>query len=93
MDEKTIERIKTIITTDRLLKKHLYKDIWLSGSSTMVYPITIWKHRVDIQLDTSKNVFTKCIERIVNANKDLFKCGIFSKNDGSCPSELIFFLN
>lgn len=88
---KTEKEILKIIESDNLIKKYLYKDHWMSGSSTVVYPITVYRATIEIQLLTYKNVFNKCIDRIVKASEGLLSDGLFSKGDGSCPPKLIFY--
>lgn len=83
---KAKDEIVNAIKGDKTLAKHICKYTWLSGSSTYVYPITLWPRDVCIQLDTSKNLFKKCIERILAKYPNLFKDGYFCKNDGYCPA-------
>lgn len=84
------------IKQDKLLQKYLYKYTWLSGSSTIVYPIMLYDNKIwseiTLQLDTDKNVFNKLIERYIN-NFNFIEKIIFCKSDGSCPSRLIFKIN
>lgn len=79
------------IENDKLIKKYLYQGIWLSGSSTYVYPITIWNtsKQITIQLTTDKNLFNKLIKRYKNKYKNI-DYAYFWKSDGSCPSTLNF---
>ena len=87
---KKIDEIVNAIKSEKTLDKHVLRHTWMSGCSTMVYPITLWANDVSVQLDTRKNVFDKCISRIMKKNPDLFKDGYFKKNDGSCPAEVVF---
>lgn len=87
---KAINEIVSAIYSEKTLAKHIYKSTWLSGSSTTVYPIEIYERDVCIQLDTHKNVFKKCIEKIIANYPHLFNDGYFCKLDGSCPSEIRF---
>lgn len=89
----TKDEILNIIESDSLIEKYLYDHHWISGSSTVVYPITVWSGSITIQLATRKNVFSKCIERIVKVSDGLLSDGIFSKGDGSCPATLNFYFN
>ena len=91
MNNITKERINKFIEDfkkEKLVQKYLYKYTWLSGSSTTVYPITIWKDYIEIQWSSDKNIFKKFIDRIVNNNADMFTNGLFWKSDGSCPSNI-----
>lgn len=90
-----MENILNEIKQDKLINKYLYQHTWLSGSSTYVYPIEIWKNKDDsireirIQINAKRNCFRKLIERYQNKYQDI-KYAYFTKNDDSCPSELVF---
>ena len=86
-----MEKILKEIQNDKLINKYLYKYTWLSGSSTTVYPITVWEKdkTIVIQINTDKNFFKKLIERYKNKYKNIENADFF-KSDGSCPSRLIF---
>lgn len=93
-------RIKDIIediNNDKIINKHICNYIWVSGSSTQVYPLTIWLNQdfsikeISIQINDNKNVFEKLIERYKNKYKDI-DYGYFYKNDGSCPNTLTFYM-
>lgn len=91
--QELTKKLLTSIENEPIIKKHMYGSTWISGSSTTVYSIMFCQREVRIQLDTSKNVFKKFIERFVKHNSDLIVGGGFSANDGSCPSELYFYYN
>lgn len=91
--QELTKKLLTAIENETIIKRHIYGGMWLSGSSTKVYPIMFWQKEVRIQLDISKNVFKKFIERFVKEHSDLVVCGGFSANDGSCLSELYFYYN
>ena len=76
---------------EKLTKKYLINNSWLSGSSTKVYPITISDRAITFQWDSDRNIFNKFIDRIVKNNNDLFEYGSFWKSDGSCPSTISFY--
>lgn len=78
------------IANEKLCRKNLYGHTWLSGSSTEVYPITIWKSTIEIQWKGNKKVYDKFIDRMVQKYADLFEYGYFCKSDGSCPSNITF---
>lgn len=89
-----MEKILQEIQNDALINKYLYKYTWISGSSTKVYPISAkYEHNqikeIIIQIDTKKNVFNKLIQRYQNKYKKI-NYGYFTKNDDTCPSELVF---
>lgn len=79
------------IYNDKLIQKYIHKGTWLSGSSTNVYPITIWERsrKVEIQIDTKRNVFKKLIERYKEKYSEI-EYGYFWETDDSCPSQLTF---
>lgn len=84
------KEIIAAIKSDETLAKHILKHTWISGSSTEVYPITLWAYEVCVQLDSPRRMYDKCVERILRAYPHLFKDGYFRKNDDSCPAELVF---
>ena len=84
------EQIVSAIKEEPVIARHICKRHWISGSSTVVYPITLWTANVDVQLDTNRNYFDKAVARVLAKHPDLFKDGYFCKNDGSCPSEIEF---
>ena len=79
------------IYNDKLVKKYIRMGTWLSGSSTNVYPITIWEksREVVVQIKTKRNVFNKLLERYKNKYENIEYC-YFDKTDDSCPSRLVF---
>ena len=83
------------IKNDKLIQKYLCKQTWISGSSTEVAPITIWKNKnnsireIILQIDTDKNVFNRLIERYKSKYSDIDYI-YFDKTDNSCPSQLVF---
>ena len=80
-----------VALSDRMIEKHMLGHTWLSGCSTVVYPIMMWNSHVEVQLDGCKCNYTKCIKRIVDKNPNLFRCGSYIKGDGSCPSVIRFY--
>lgn len=90
---KTKDEITKIILSDKLIGKRIYPHFWMSDGGTIVHPITVWQNNITVQLATRKNVFNKCIERIVKASEGLLSDGLFSKGDGSCPATLRFYFN
>lgn len=86
--DEFIEQLKS----DKIVKKNIYSYSWLSGCSTHVSPITVWKNEIVLQWGTDRRIFDKWIKRVVERNGDLIKSGRFWKSDGSCPSTIIFWL-
>lgn len=71
---------------DKLIAKYVLKHTWLSGGNTTVYPIQGWRKTIDIQVSTHKNIFSKCIQRLISISDGKIISGKFIKSDGSCPS-------
>lgn len=84
------EEIVAAMQGDEMLAKHTLLQTWLSGSSTEVFPITLWAREVEVQLNSANRIYDKCIQRILAKYKHLFKDGYFCKHDGSCPATLVF---
>ena len=88
---KIQDQIVAAIKNEQVIAKHIDPQHWISGSSTLVYPITLWPEKVCIQMDTDHNYFEKAIKRVLDKNKDLFKNGWFWKSDGSCPNTITIY--
>ena len=94
-------RVRTFVDeflSHPLAKKHLYPFTWLSGSGTQVTPVEIYsfgggRFRVTFQWDCAKRIFGKFIDRISAQYAPLVESSCFVPNDGTCPAEIIFFLN
>ena len=91
---KIVEELKKEI----LIQKYIYKYTWLSGSSTTVYPITIYKNNrentftITIQIETKKNYFKNLLDKYKNKYKNCLY-GYFNRTDNTCPSELVLVFN
>lgn len=86
------EQLMHMISNDPFIQKYILHHTWISGENATVYPIQGWLDSIDVQINTDKNVFSKCIDRIVkNSNGALIK-GYFDKSNGSCPSRIVFKL-
>lgn len=79
--------INNLLEEEKLFKKYLRKYTWVSGSSTIVYPITICKDEIVFQLDNTRNVFNKLIDRVLK-KYDFIKYMSYWESDGSCPNTL-----
>lgn len=88
-EQKRIKQFIEEFKAEEIVKKNLYDYTWLSGSSTTVYPITIWKNEIEIQWKNDRKC-NRFINRIVEKYNDIFKSGYFWKTDGSCPSHIVF---
>lgn len=86
--------IREQILNSDFFKKYAYEHTWISGSSTVVYPLTIWPEDgireidIDIQLDRrkSKGRYAK-FRKLLSALRRRFPKmeGRFVRLDGSCP--------
>ena len=84
----------TLIEQDKTWQRYGYKDYWISGSSTIVYPITLWKNDIIVQWTKCRKItIERFINRIINKSKKLLKGKTFVKSDGFCPNYIIFFFN
>ena len=79
------------LNNETITQKYLYKHTWLSGCSTMVYPISISERDITVQWSSDKKIFDRFIQKIVKENSDLLSGGSFWKSDGSCPSTITFY--
>lgn len=81
------------VLSDPMLEKHLLDHNWLSGSSTEVYPITIGKKDITLQMNESgkrfKEAYYKAIARVCAKYPHLF-CHGYVSYDGSCPMSVTF---
>lgn len=91
--EEIIEAFIAALKNEPLVRKHLLKHTWTSGSSTVVYPITVWleSRQIVLQWGTSARRFDKFIARMVAKFPELIKAGRFDPRDGSCPAVIVFY--
>ena len=90
----TNQELQTLIAEIKSkIGRHIYTHTWLSGSSTDVYPISIYHNNhtntydIEIQLKTNRNYFTRTIEYFKKKYADITDM-IYCKYDGSCPNTL-----
>ena len=85
------------IENSKFFKRYGYKGHWMSGSSTIVYPITHWcpNKEIDIQIDplVSHSGMTNSFKALYNALAKDFELTdwFYVKNDGSCPQEFVIY--
>lgn len=79
--------IDNLLEEEKLIEKYLLKYAWISGSSTTVYPIMVYRDEIVFQLDNTRNVFDKLIDRVLK-KYDFIKYMSYWKSDGSCPNTL-----
>lgn len=95
--ENNIYKIVNELEKETLIQKYKYKHIWLSGSSTQVYPIMIYKNNTEntieirIQIRVKRNYFKGLLDKY--KKYDNYLCGWFDKTDSSCPSVLVLKFN
>ena len=77
---------------EKIVIKYLSPFKRLSGSATIVHPITITKNKIILQWQSDKKIFDKFIQRTVKEYNHMFESGRFWKSDGSCPSTITFNL-
>lgn len=77
-----------------IVKKHLANH-WMSGSQTLVYPISIWetqpdKTTIEIQVDIKSNayMFRGFEKQLKYLYADLKPEYMYCKYDGSCPNQI-----
>ncbi len=92
MTKKDVLDMCEEIRTSDFFKRFALEDSWLSGSSTWIHPIQIWRHTVNIQLATllangRSASFRKLFRRLKRKYPTLMAC--FFRNDGSFPAEYI----
>lgn len=79
--------IYSAILGEETIHKHIIEYNWVSGSSSIIYPINIGITDVEVQVNSgNRNYYSKAIQRLVAHNPHIFKDGYFCKTDGSCPS-------
>lgn len=92
--DSIVRDIYSAILGDRVIKKHTLSYSFLSGSSTLVNPISFGISDVEVYVDCKGNSgywFRKAILRVVDGNSDLFRTGYYCKvDDGSSPSFIRF---
>lgn len=73
--------------------KRLYPTTWTSGSSTTVYPITVSQDDISLQWGSNREP-KNFRERMEQLGKEMgiIKYSYWSRNDGSCPPEVVFKL-
>lgn len=89
----TQELLTLIAEIKSKIGRHIYTTTWLSGSSTEVYPISIYHNNntntydIRIQLKSNRNYFTRTIENFKKKYADITYMGYW-KSDGSCPNTI-----
>ena len=81
-----------IILSDKLIQKYIYPYHRMSGSSTTVYPVSVWtaSKQIEVQVKSGAWRLRKRLKKIVETNPTAFKDAYFCKSDGSCPDTIRF---
>ena len=93
-DVKQVRCLIDAIKSNKRIDARIYKDSWVSGSSTIVTPITIWGmpvREVRVQLKDAKHFPLKTAQKIADEFSGIVSRIALVKNDGSCPAELVFY--
>ena len=88
-----VKEMAAAVLDDKMIEKHLLTYTWTSGSSTVVYPIMIWKKEITLQMDgneKNRDAYNKAIARVCTKYPHLFCNGWVSNYDGSCPMSISF---
>lgn len=95
---KHIKCLLDAVKSSKRIGARIRTDSWVSGSSTIVTPITIWGmpvHEIKVQLKVNgaKHFPLKSAQKIADEFSGLVSRISLNKNDGSCPAELIIYIN
>ena len=91
---KQVRCLIDAIKSNKRIDARIYKDSWVSGSSTIVTPITIWGmpvREVRVQLKDAKHFPLKTAQKIADEFSGIVSRIALVKNDGSCPAELVIY--
>ena len=91
---KQVRCLIDAIKSNKRIDARIYKDSWVSGSSTIVTPITIWGmpvREIRVQLKDAKHFPLKTAQKIADEFSGIVSRISLVKNDGSCPAELVFY--
>lgn len=97
MEKERLNKIGDVVERSEFFQKYGYKSHWTSGSSTLVYPITInmVDMCIEIQLgcDTLRGV-KKALDKLVRQiGEELVSKHYVCKYDGSCPNVAKIYFN
>lgn len=95
-----MKEILDYVEQSHFFKNYVRKGHWTSGSSTIVYPIQLWKNPLrdgvdDLELqldcDSCKQWQGRMLKKLAKELSNKFSVTITSthitRNDGSCPDE------
>ena len=98
MAQNNIDKALEIIENSRFFNNHGWNHHRISGSSTVVYPITHWvpNREITIQIDREKyRGRTQAARKLMRELEPVLDINswVYIPNDGSCPPELVIFYN
>lgn len=92
--KQQVDKIVEIAKNNKTISKHLAPSYTTIRLQLGYDPqIIASESRIDVYVDTHKNIFTKTIEKIKRENRELIKDAMFWKSDGECSSCIVVWLN
>ena len=95
MKKELAQKVLDTVEKSNLFKNHAWKHHWTSGSSTIVYPISLWEPNQEVIVQMDREKFrgrTQAIKKLVKDLSDIPGFEVtdwhYTPNDGSCPPEL-----
>lgn len=92
------EKIRGKVIASDFFRRFGYNSgVWVSGCSTPVYPVAIWKGELEIQLAGSgihrgrSAAFRRVLRQLRRTYPQI--TGQFWRNDGSCPDTYTIYFN
>ena len=97
IEREDAKKIADEVRKSDFYKKFAYGGTWVSGSSTVVYPITVWENDIEIQLGYRKSFKgrSESFRRLMRKLKKDYPTltGRLVKYDGSCPDTYVIYFN
>ena len=99
MTKEQANELMTRIENSKFFKRYGYDGHWMSGSSTIVYPITHWcpSKEIVIQIDplADHSGMTNSFKKLYNELAKDFDITDwhYDKSDGSCPQTYTIWYN
>ena len=89
-----LQKVAKDIIKDTFIKENLRSGTWTSGSTTTVYPVTIWQHDIDIYLlsDIDGRKVAGWIRRFISKHPYL-RNGTYKHADGSTPAHITLLVD
>jgi hypothetical protein len=97
MDKVKLNKIGDVVERSEFFQKYGYKGHWTSGSSTLVYPITVNMVDMSIVIQLGCNTLRgvkKALDKLVREiGEALVSKHYICKYDGSCPNAAKIYFN